>query len=325
MSNPMQTSESKSTAVASEKDRLLSGLIAATFTPMASDQSVDLAAIPGVTDFILDQGADGLFVCGSTGESPSLTLDERMAVTEAYIGSTDKRAPVVVHVGHNCLRDARTLAAHAAEVGADAIAVAPPSYFSPANVDALVDCLQFIAEAAPTTPLYYYHIPRLTGVDVRAAELLERADEALPSFAGVKFSDFQFDDLLCCVRHDGGRYNILFGSDEMCLAGLAMGAHGAVGSTYNFLGPYFQPMLTAFKSGDMERARYCQAIATEMIQRLLAFGGHNAIKASMAILGESCGSPRLPLVPLSDEKFEALTRSLQLARKAAAKSLGDMA
>ena len=314
MSNPIRTAESQATTAPPENSPLLTGLIAATFTPMASDQSVDISAVPGVTDFVLGQGADGLFVCGSTGESPSLTLEERMAVTEAYIDATEKRAPVVVHVGHNCLRDARTLAAHAAASGADAIAVAPPSYFSPANVDVLVECLQYIAEAAPATPLYYYHIPRLTGVDVRAVDLLERADGALPSFAGVKFSDFQFDDLLRCVRHDGGRYNILFGSDEMCLAGMAMGADGAVGSTYNFLGPHFQRMIAAFKRGDMQQARDHQALATDIIQRLLAFGGHNAIKACMAVFGVDCGSPRLPLSPLSSQEFEGLRQSLRGAK-----------
>jgi N-acetylneuraminate lyase len=311
--SPMQDTNM---ATAPNKRHLLTGLVAATFTPMASDHSVDISAIPRVTDFVIGQGADGLFVCGSTGESPSLTLQERMAVGDAYVESAQGRAPVVLHVGHNCLADSRTLARHAVSIGADAIAVAPPSYFSPNSVDALVSCLQYIAEAAPDMPLYYYHIPRLSGVDIRAVDLLERADTDLPSFAGVKFSDFQFDDLLCCIRHNEERYNILFGSDEMCLSGLAMGAHGAVGSTYNFLGPHFQRMIAAFDARKMEEARHHQAIATDMIHRLLAFGGHPAIKASMAILGADCGSPRLPLVPLSEQEFKGLRQTLEEATQA---------
>ncbi len=107
---------------------LLTGLVAATFTPMNGDGAIDLQRIPALFDFVLGQGVDGLLVCGSTGESPSLTIDERMAVAETYIEATAKRVPVVVHVGHNSLRDARTLAAHAQQLGAEAIAVAPPSY-----------------------------------------------------------------------------------------------------------------------------------------------------------------------------------------------------
>ena len=234
---------------------LLSGLVAAAFTPMKAGGDLDLARVPAVCESVLGQGASGLFLCGSTGECPSLTVDERMAVSEAYLQAVSGRVPVVVHVGHNSLSDARTLAAHAQTAGADAVAVVPPSYFSIGSIVDLVDCLQHIGEAAPDTPLYYYHIPRLTGVGMRMLDLLERAGESLPSFAGVKFSSFELDDLLCCIRHEQRRYNILFGSDEMLLAGLSMGASGAVGSTFNFMGPHYRRVIDALDAGDLEQAR----------------------------------------------------------------------
>ncbi|MCP4092709.1 MAG: dihydrodipicolinate synthetase [Planctomycetes bacterium] len=290
----------------------LTGLVAATFSPMHVDGSLNLAAVPQLVDFVLSQGADGIFLNGSTGESSSLTTEERMAITDAYVEATGARAPIAVHVGHNSLADARTLAAHAAKANVHAIAVAPPSYFKPAGVNEVVDCLSEIADAAPDTPLYYYHIPALTGVSISALELLERADQKLPSFVGIKFSHFMMDDLIRCVNHEQGKYNILFGSDEMCLAGLAMGAAGAVGSTYNFLGPFFQKMMSALAEGDVEAARSHQLKATRIIHAILAHGGLNAIKATMNLVGVDCGPTRLPLVNLAGREVKALQESLKL-------------
>ena len=291
------------------KTPLLKGLVAATFTPMKSTGALDLQRIPAVCDFVLGQGVDGLFVCGSTGESPSLTVAERMVVAETYIEAAAKRVPVVVHVGHNSLSDARTLAAHAEQLGAEAIAVVPPSYFPLTSVEALVECLQHIAEAAPGTPLYYYHIPPITGVDLSMPELLERGG-SLPTLAGIKFSAPQFEDLTACVEYESRRYNILFGCDELLLSGLLTGVDGAVGSTYNFMAPHYQRVNDAYQAGKIDEAKQHQEVATSMVEEILQHGGHNALKAAMGILGIDCGPPRLPWKPLSDEDQSALEQGL---------------
>lgn len=288
---------------------LLTGLVAAAFTPMKSDGNIDLDRVSTACDFVLGQGVAGLFLCGSTGESPSLTTEERMQVAAAYHRAVAGRVPVVVHVGHNSLTDARTLAVHAEQMGADAIAVVPPSYFPLTSVEVLIDCLQHIAEAAPATPLYYYHIPPITGVDLSMIELLERAD-ALPTLVGIKFSAPQFEDLKQCVEYESGRYNILFGCDELLLSGLMAGVDGAVGSTYNFMAPHYLRVIDAFKSGLTDEAKQHQAVATARVEEILRHGGHNALKAAMGILGVDCGPPRLPWKSLSAASLAALEKGL---------------
>jgi N-acetylneuraminate lyase len=276
---------------------------------MKSDGCLDLQRIAAVCDFVLGQGVDGLFLCGSTGEAPSLTNEERMQVASAYHRAAAGRVPVVVHVGHNSLADARTLAAHAEQMGADAIAVVPPSYFPLSSIEVLIECLRHIAEAAPDTPLYYYHIPSITGVDLSMIELLERA-ESLPTLAGIKFSAPQFDQLAACVEYDAGSYNILFGCDELLLSGLMKGVDGAVGSTYNFMAPHYRRVIDAYQAGKMDAAKQHQAVATARVEEILRHGGHNAIKAAMGILGLDCGPPRLPWKPLSDGARSALKQEL---------------
>ena len=136
-------------------------------------------------------------------------------------------------------------------------------------------------------------------MNIRVFELLEQAEDQLPTLRGVKFSSFEQDDLIRTIDAGGGRYNILFGSDEMLLAGLSTGAAGAVGSTFNFLGPYYRRVMAALEAGDLPGARARQAEVTRIVHAIIGFGGHNAIKAAMNQLGVDCGPPRLPVKALS--------------------------
>lgn len=289
----------------------LEGLISAVFTPMHADGALNLSRVPDLVERNVADGVRGLFVCGSTGEGASLTLDERRAVTDAYVDAAAGRVPVIVHVGHNCIADAATLARAAQDSGASAIAAAPPSYYLPDGVDTVVDCLASIAGNAPGLLLYYYHIPRLTGVDVRIIELLAHVGDRLPTLRGIKFSSAELDDLVECVERFGDRYELLFGADEMLLAGLAAGATAAVGSTYNFAAPLYNEIIAAFHRRDMNGARSLQSLSAQMIRAILRYPVHPGLKATMRLSGVDCGPPRLPLKPLTGEQCAALEQELR--------------
>jgi N-acetylneuraminate lyase len=177
-------------------------------------------------------------------------------------------------------------------------------------VQSIVDAIGEVSEAAPDLPVYYYHIPRLTGVGIRMYELLHAADTQLPRLAGIKYSSFEFDDLLRCVHHRNRHYNILFGSDEMLLSGLVMGVDGAVGSTFNFFAPLYNAVIDAFGRSDINEARQRQLEVTTLVHEILKHGGHDALKAAMSIVGEPCGPPRFPFRPLNAEGHEALAQAL---------------
>ena len=117
----------------------LEGLVAATFTPFHADGSLNLGLIPGIVDHLEQDGCKGIYILGSTGEGLSLDFEERKSVAEAYLEAARGRLIVVVQVGSNCLIEARNLAQHAGEIGADAISCVPPSYFKPATEEALVE------------------------------------------------------------------------------------------------------------------------------------------------------------------------------------------
>jgi N-acetylneuraminate lyase len=291
--------------------RPLRGLIAAAFTPMQADGSIAPRVVPRIVDHLIADGVDGLFVCGSTGEGPSLTCDERRATADAYIDATAGRLPVVVHVGHNSLAVARELASHADGAGADAIAMTPPSYFVPASPDVLIDCIEHVAGAAPDTPMYYYHIPLLTRVGVDMVDLLDAAAVRLPSLAGVKFSDLSLPELQVCADAHGDRFTILSGVDEQYLHGMIAGADGAIGSTYNFAAPLYRTISGLMESGDVESAGRAQVLAARMCRTILRFPGQPALKATMSLIGFDCGPNRLPLRSLTNQQRERLRQDLE--------------
>jgi len=288
----------------------LTGLIAATFTPMHPDGSVDLAPVPAMVEGLLRNWITALYVCGSTGEGPSLTTEERERVAEAFVAAAAGRLPVMVQVGHNSVEDARRLAAHAASIGADAISAVSPSYFIPEGVAALVETLGRVTDAAPDLPFYYYHIPRLSGVSLSPLAFLEAAPARMPSLAGVKFSCRDVEVMQACLAFDGGRFNILFGVDEMLLSGLAAGCHGAVGSTYNFLAPLYHEVMRRLAAGDLSGAQAHQLLAARMIAVILRRHANAGIKAAMTLAGVPCGPARLPLSPLTDAEIAGMRDEL---------------
>jgi N-acetylneuraminate lyase len=178
----------------------------------------------------------------------------------------------------------------------------------------LLNCLAEIAAGAPQLPFYYYHIPRLTGVEIDVVRLLQSGREAIPSLNGLKYSTFTIFELQACAEVEQGRFNILFGSDEMLLSGLAGGAQGAVGSTYNFAAPLYNRIIDAFQRGAIVEAQRLQGLSVRMLRVLNRYGMPNnnlsAIKAVMGLIGLDCGPLRLPLVNLSAEHVEALRAEL---------------
>lgn len=288
----------------------LTGLIAATFTPLKEDGTLNLTQVPAIVEHLLEDGVGGLYVCGSTGEGPSLAVTERKATLEAYLAAVNGRIPVVAQVGHDSLAEACDLARHAQAAGVTAVSAVPPYYFKPNQTKVVADCVAQIAAAAPDVPFYYYHIPRLTGVSVDVIDLAERCLEDVPTFAGIKYSSMALETFQTLSTLAGGKLNLLFGCDECLLSGLMFGAQGAVGSTYNFAAPIYKRLLDALARGDVATARECQAQSVLLVRTILKYSDIPALKGLMEIIGIPCGPCRLPLRTLSREQQAALRKDV---------------
>jgi N-acetylneuraminate lyase len=239
-------------------------------------------------------------------------LPERLALTERWLSVTQgTEMKVVVHVGANALEDACTLAASAQRHGAIAIGALAPSYYKPATVADLVDWCAGVASAAPETPFYYYDIPGFTGVHLSMPDFLEQASGRIPNFAGLKYTGSDLMAYQHCLRAAGGALDVAWGRDEWLLAALALGAKGAVGSTYNFAAPLYHRLMEAFAGGSWEAARMEQYRAVQLIELLARYGFLPASKAVMAMVGVEVGPTRPPLRWLSETERQSLRRELE--------------
>lgn len=289
-----------------EKSRI-NGLIAAPFTPLHPDGSLNMQCIPEYHALLVKNKISGAFICGSTGEGASLTLDEKMKVAEAWAqcNKPNKELYIMQLVGGTCVSDCITLAKHASSVGVDAVSFVAPYYFKPANVDVLAACCAEIAAAVPDLPFYFYHIPTLSGVNLPMIELLKKVDGFIPNFAGIKYTHEDFMDFLSCLQFKNGKYNLLWGRDECMLSALVIGAKGAIGSTFNYAAPLYHQLMDAFNKQDLPEATRLQQKAIDMIELLGKYGGIATGKSFMKLIGMDCGTFRLPVRNMSNEAFES--------------------
>src|SRR4051812_21130647 len=119
----------------------IKGLIAATFGAFNEDGSLNLSLVPAILDKMIDDGLTGVFICGTNGEGPNLTIEERMLVAEAYVKAANKRILVLVHVDHTSIAESKKLAVHAEKIGADAISSVAAFYFKPTSAQNLVNSI----------------------------------------------------------------------------------------------------------------------------------------------------------------------------------------
>ncbi|TKC09890.1 N-acetylneuraminate lyase [Pedobacter polaris] len=289
----------------------IKGLIAATFAAYNADGSINLSIIPAIVDKMINDGLTGVFICGTNGEGPNLTIEERMQIAEAYVKAANKRILVLVHVGHSSIAECRKLAAHAEQIGADAISSVAAFYFKPTSVKNLVNSIAEIASAAPNTPFYYYNIPTLTGVAMDMVDFLEQAEKAIPTLAGIKYTASTLHEYQACLAYKNGKFDILFGFDEMLLPALAVGAKGAIGSTYTFAAPLYLKVIELYELGKAEEAAAMQLNSVNMVRCLVKYPPIPAQRAIMRMEGFELGNCRLPLVPLSKTDEENFKASLE--------------
>jgi len=288
----------------------IEGLVAAPFTPMHPNGELNLSLIPEYGRLLAQNGVKGAFIGGSTGEGVSLSFPEKLALVQAWGAVQEPGLQRIMLVGGTSQAESILLAQEADRHGFDAIAVLAPYYFKPAGVEQMAQFCIGIGEAVPNLGLYFYHIPALTGANLSMIEFLACIDGRLPSFRGIKYTHNDLMDYRRCLLFADGKYDILWGWDEIFLAAMAMGARGAVGSTFNYAAPVYHELMAAFDAGDLPRAQAMQDQSIEIVKVLVKYGGISTGKAFMRALGLDCGAFRLPVVNMSDTKYQEFLADL---------------
>lgn len=288
----------------------LEGLIAAPHTPFAANGDVNLPVIDQIAELLVRQGVKGVYVCGTTGEGVNCSVSERKAIAERWVKAADGKLSITVHTGALSIADTLELTRHAETLDIFATSVIAPCFFKPGSVDDLVAYCAQVAAAAPSKGFYYYH-SGMSGVMHDMEQFLEKGDKLIPNLSGLKFNHVDLYEYQRCIRACDGKFDIPFGVDEVLPAGLAVGAIGAVGSTYNYAAPLYHDIINAYHRGDQETVAALMDKVIALIRVLVQYGGVAAGKAAMALHGIDLGDPRLPIRALTPEQKEDVVAKMR--------------
>ena len=288
------------------------GLVAAPFTPMDEKGDLNLDLIPDYYSFLGKNGVAGAFINGSTGEGPSLTQKEKQlqAAKWAECLKDNGKIRVINHVGGTSYRECIENAVFSYEAGLSAIAMVAPYYYKPSDNERLAEFVTLVGESVPEMPVYFYHIPALTGVSMPMIGFMEKISGMLPNFAGIKFTQEDLMDFMSCVNYRNGTYDMLWGRDECLLSALVLGCRGVVGSTYNYAAPLYTALIRAFDGGNLKEAQRLQQMSIDMITLLDKYGGMATGKAYMKLVGMDCGKFRSPVRNMTEKMFEDFVKDV---------------
>ena len=276
------------------------GVFPALLTPFDASGAVNYNALRELVRWNLGKGVNGFYVCGSTSEAFLLTGDERKKIVETVCAEAAGKAAVIAHVGCIGQDMAVDLARHAKEAGADAVSSVPPFYygFSFEEIKSY-----YFALADVGLPVFIYNFTAAGGARLTTAQFMEFLSD--PRFLGVKHtsSDFFLLERLKAFRPDAVIFN---GYDEMFLSGLAAGADGGIGSTYNFMAEKYIAIEKAFRNGDLTAAQAEQKKANAIIAALLDCGVMPGCKALCRHLGLDLGDCRKPFRTLTEDQTRRL-------------------
>lgn len=283
----------------------IAGLLAALVTPFRPDGRLNTDVVADLVALELAQGIDGFYVGGSTGEAFLQSREERAEMLRAVADACAGRCILVAHVGAIATAETVALAEVAAEAGYAAVSSIPPFYYKFTAAE-LAAHYRALAEASPL-PAICYNFPQQSGVTIATADLI--AVLRTPGFAGLKHTSQDFYQLER-VRQALPDLAIYNGYDEQFLAGLAMGADGGIGSTYNYMGRLFVGMRLRFRDGDLAGAQALQRAANDMIDVIVGVGVMQATKALLTLQGVDCGPCRAPFAALSAGDIARLETAL---------------
>ena len=274
---------------------MLGEVLTATVTPFDADGAVDYESYRELCSYLVDNGSDGVVVSGTTGESPTLSDDERVELLRAAIEAVGDRATVLAGTGTNSTAHSIHLTEQAHEAGADGFLVVTPYYNKPPR-EGIIRHFKAVA-AASDRPVMVYNIPSRVVINIEPETMAKLAE--IPNVTSVKQAN---DDLDQARRIVELGLDLYAGDDNIVYPFLEVGGRGGVCVHTHVVGPQVKEMIRLFRDGDTEGAKRIDEELAPAYELLAVTTGSIQIKAALNLLGHDVGGLRLPLVEASDEE-----------------------
>jgi 4-hydroxy-tetrahydrodipicolinate synthase len=277
-------------------------VLTAMVTPFDQNGEVDFNATRRLVDYLIDNGTDALVVAGTTGESPTLTTDEKIALFKFVVGAAKGRVPVIAGTGSNNTRASISLTKQAEEAGVDGIMLVAPYYNKPSQ-EGMYQHFKAIAEAT-SLPIMLYNIPGRSVVNL-AAETIVRLSQ-IENIVAVKEASGNLDAMASIISQAPSDFTLYSGDDGLTLPVLAIGGAGVVSVASHVIGNEMQEMINHFKNGLVQEAATSHRRLLPLMKALFAAPNPAPVKSALNMSGVQVGGLRLPLLPLSNEEEKAL-------------------
>ncbi|MFL6559789.1 MAG: 4-hydroxy-tetrahydrodipicolinate synthase [Bacillus sp. (in: firmicutes)] len=277
-------------------------VLTAMVTPFDAYGDVDFNATKTLVDYLIDNGTDGIVVAGTTGESPTLTTDEKIALFKFVVDAARGRVPVIAGTGSNNTRASISLTKQAEEAGVDGIMLVAPYYNKPSQ-EGMYQHFKAIAEST-RLPIMLYNIPGRSMVNI-SAETIVRLSQ-IENIVAVKEASGNLDAMAAIISQAPKDFTLYSGDDGLTLPVLAIGGAGVVSVASHVIGNEMQEMINHFKNGRVQEAATAHRRLLPLMKALFAAPNPAPVKAALNMNGLQVGGLRLPLLPLSDEEEKAL-------------------
>ncbi|ASS88503.1 4-hydroxy-tetrahydrodipicolinate synthase [Geobacillus sp. FSL K6-0789] len=281
-------------------------VVTAMVTPFDRKGNLDLAKTTELVNYLLDNGTDALVVAGTTGESPTLTTEEKVALFRHVVSVVNGRVPVIAGTGTNNTRASIELTKRAEEAGVDAVMLVAPYYNKP-NQEGLYQHFKAIAESTPL-PVMLYNVPGRTSVNLAPETVIRLA--AIPNIVAVKEAGGNLEAMAEIIERTPDDFQLYSGDDSLTLPVLAIGGAGVVSVASHIIGNEMQQMIRAFQAGDHQAAAALHRKWLPLMKGLFAAPSPVPVKTALQLRGLDVGSVRLPLVPLTEQERNELSRLL---------------
>ncbi|ARA97112.1 MULTISPECIES: 4-hydroxy-tetrahydrodipicolinate synthase [Geobacillus] len=281
-------------------------IVTAMVTPFDRKGNLDLAKTTELVNYLLDNGTDALVVAGTTGESPTLTAEEKVALFRHVVNVVNGRVPVIAGTGTNDTRASIELTKRAEETGVDAVMLVAPYYNKP-NQEGLYQHFKAIAEST-SLPVMLYNVPGRTSVNLAPETVIRLA--AIPNIVAVKEAGGNLDAMAEIIEQTPDDFLLYSGDDSLTLPVLAIGGAGVVSVASHIIGNEMQQMIRAFQAGDHQKAAALHRKWVPLMKGLFAAPSPVPVKTALQLRGLDVGPVRLPLVPLTEQERSELSRLL---------------
>jgi len=282
-------------------------VLTAMATPFDRDGAVNYTVAEQFASHLVDNGTDTVVVCGTTGESPSLTWDEEYALFKAVQQAVRGRAQVLAGTGSNSTQEAIEATEKAYKLGLDGSLQVVPYYNKPPQ-EGLYGHFAAIARSVPDLPIMLYNVPGRTSCNLLAETAIRLAD--IPNVVAIKEASGNLDQVSQISRLSPAGFEIYSGDDSLTLPMLAVGAVGVVSVASHLVGDRLQQMIQAFRAGQVNQATATHLELLPLFKALFSVTSPIPLKVALALQGWEIGTCRLPLCDASDELRQRIKATL---------------